>query len=386
MAELGSLPLRLGIIGGGQLGRMMAIAAHPLGMTASVLHPSDRCPAAPVSEIYVGEWTNREDLWNWAQQVDAITLEHEFTPAEDLLWLAERGAIVRPGGEVLGIIQDKWQQRQHLQNAGLPVPEFLAIATRADLDLAAEKLGLPIAIKTRRQGYDGHGTAIAHSPDEFDAIWTKFTAGISEASNLLMAEAFVPFESELAVMVARRPKGDRVSYPVTVTVQKNYVCDRTLTPAPIPPEMARQAREIAEAAVEAVGAIGIVGVELFLHSDSKISINELAPRPHNSGHYTLDACATSQFEQHVRAVLDLPLGNPDAIAPAAVTVNLLGMREDAHPTVPLAKALSLPDVHLHWYGKAESRPGRKLGHITAIASSLEEAERKAIGARQSLNL
>lgn len=386
MAELRSLPLRLGIIGGGQLGRMMAIAAHQLGITTSVLHPSDRCPAAPVSEIYVGEWTNREDVWNWAQQVDVITLEHEFTPAEDLLWLSERGALVRPDGKVLGIIQDKWQQRQHLRQEGLPVPDFLAIASRTDLDMAAEALGLPIAIKTRRQGYDGHGTAIARSLNDFDAIWDKFAAGTSEPGNLLMAEAFVPFESELAVMVARRPNGDRVSYPVTVTVQKNYVCDRTLTPAPIPPETANRAREIAEAAVEAVGAVGIVGVEMFLSADGKILINELAPRPHNSGHYTIDACATSQFEQHVRAVLDLPLGSPEAIAPAAVTVNLLGTRADDRVTVPLETALSLPGVHLHWYGKAESRPGRKLGHITAIAPTLDEAERNAIAARQSLNL
>lgn len=386
MTDLGSLPLRLGIIGGGQLGRMMAIAAHQLGIVTSVLHPSDRCPAAPVSEIYVGQWTNRADLWTWAQQVDVVTLEHEFTPADDLLWLAERGAIVRPGGEVLGIIQDKWQQRDHLRRAGLPVPDYLAVDSRADLDLAVETLGLPIAIKTRRQGYDGHGTAIARTPSDLDAIWDRFSAGQPNPRNLLMAEAFVPFASELAVMVARRPNGNRVSYPVTVTVQENYVCDRTLTPAPIPAEAAQQAQEMAEAAVAAVHAMGIVGVEMFLHADGKISINELAPRPHNSGHYTIDACATNQFEQHVRAVLDLPLGNPAAIAPAAVTVNLLGTRVDDNLTVPLERALEVSNVHLHWYGKADSRPGRKLGHITAIAATLDDALARAIAARQSLYL
>ncbi|MEO0800660.1 MAG: 5-(carboxyamino)imidazole ribonucleotide synthase [Cyanobacteria bacterium J06642_2] len=386
MADLGSLPLRLGIIGGGQLGRMTAIAAHQLGIATSVLHPSDRCPAAPVSQVYVGQWTHRDDLWAWAQQVDVITLEHEFTPADDLLWLAKRGAIVHPGGNVLSVVQDKWRQRQHLKQAGLPVPEFLTIDTRADLDVAAEKLGLPLAIKTRRQGYDGHGTAIASTIADLDSIWTKFTANQPDTRGLLMAEAFVPFKAELAVMVARRSNGERVSYPVTVTVQENYVCDRTLTPAPIPLETATRAREIAEAAVEAIDAIGIVGVELFLSADGRVSINELAPRPHNSGHYTIDACATNQFEQHIRAALDLPLGNPEAIAPAAVTVNLLGTQATNALKIPLEKALSLTDVHLHWYGKVESRPGRKLGHITAIASTLDEALSRATQARASLNL
>lgn len=357
--------MRVGIIGGGQLARMLAIAAHPLGITPVVLHPEADCAAAPVAQVVVGDWSDRKELLKLAENVDVITLEHEFAAATDLLWLAEQGVTVHPGGKTLGLIQDKWQQRQHLATAGLPVPDCC--------ELDPDQLGFPVVIKTREQGYDGHGTAVIPNAA---VLQTQLQKWHDKAHYF---EAYIPFEHELAVMVARRPNGEVAAYPVTTTVQNNYVCDQTLTPAPIASELADRATQIAIQAAEAVAAIGIVGVELFLTAAGEILINELAPRPHNSGHYTIEACVTSQFEQHLRAVCDWPLGST-ALRGAAVMANIFG---GDHPAPPLAQALDATDTHLHWYGKAH-RPQRKLGHITAIASDLDTAQANALAARQRL--
>jgi 5-(carboxyamino)imidazole ribonucleotide synthase len=379
-------PITLGIVGGGQLGRMMAIAAHRFGLDVSVLHPSADCPAAPVSQVYVGNWTNREQLGEWAQQLDVVTLEHEFVSADDLDWLASRGINVRPGGKTLGIIQDKWLQRHHLQQAGLTVPSFRAVDSLADLENAAEVIGWPLVVKTRRLGYDGHGTAIARNFEDLERLWQQFNPSDTNPTGRLLAEAFVPFEKELAVMVARRPNGDCASYPVTETVQKDYICDYTLTPAVLAPEIERKARDAAIAAVRAVESLGAIGVELFLTSDGTVWVNELAPRPHNSGHYTLDACVTDQFEQHVRAVLDLPLGATDLVVPCVVMANILGTRTFQNEIPNLSEVLKLPHVHLHWYGKRDGRVGRKLGHMNAIAANLDTALDRALKARDSLGV
>ncbi|MEM8715868.1 MAG: 5-(carboxyamino)imidazole ribonucleotide synthase [Cyanobacteria bacterium P01_G01_bin.4] len=381
-----SLPLTLGIIGGGQLARMTAIAAAPLGIRVSVLHPSDDCPAAPVSQVFVGKWTERDDLEAWAKTVDVVTLEHEFVAAADLSWLTQQGHSVWPSGATLELIQDKWRQRSHLLQAGLPVPTFRAIESLAGLKSTQREWDGPLVVKTRRLGYDGHGTAIARKPDELESIWQMFCLDGSEAADTLMVEEFIPFERELAVMVARRRNGDCVCYPVTETVQKNYVCDRTITPAPIPQELRQEAEAVAIAAVQAVESVGVVGVELFLTESGDVLVNELAPRPHNSGHYTLNGCVTSQFEQHVRAVLDLPLGSTELLAPSVVMANVLGTRDSDCRGILLAGVLQEPDTYLHWYGKADNRLGRKLGHVNAIADTPELAIERAERARRSLDV
>ncbi|MGK7908880.1 MAG: 5-(carboxyamino)imidazole ribonucleotide synthase [Synechococcus sp.] len=381
-----SLPFTLGIIGGGQLARMTAIAAAAMGVKVSVLHPTEDCPAASVSEVFVGEWTDRQDLERWVRLVDAVTLEHEFVAASDLHWLAQQGRQVWPAGRTLELIQDKWRQRSHLQQAGLPVPQFQAIDSFAELEGLQREWGGPLVVKTRRLGYDGHGTAIAHKPQELERIWQLFCPSGIEAEGLLLAEEFIPFEHELAVIVARRRNGDCTCYPVTETVQENYVCDLTVTPARIPEMMQENAKDIAISAAEAVGVVGVVGVELFAVESGEILVNELAPRPHNSGHYTLNGCATSQFEQHVRAVLDLPLGSTDLLVPSVVMANILGTRDSNCKYIPLAGALQEPNTYLHWYGKSFARPGRKLGHINALAETAELALKRADRARNSLDL
>ncbi|MEM9568568.1 MAG: 5-(carboxyamino)imidazole ribonucleotide synthase [Cyanobacteria bacterium P01_E01_bin.34] len=381
-----SLPLTLGIIGGGQLARMTAIAAAPLGIRVSVLHPNDDCPAAPVSEVFVGKWTERDDLETWAKTVDVVTLEHEFVAAADLSWLTQQGHCVWPSGTTLELIQDKWRQRSHLLQAGLPVPRFRAIDSLAELRNTQREWDGPLVVKTRRLGYDGHGTAIARKPDELQSIWQMLCLDGREAANTLMVEEFIPFERELGVMVARRRNGDCACYPVTETVQENYVCARTITPAPISKELHQKAESVAIAAVQAVESVGVVGVELFLTESGDVLVNELAPRPHNSGHYTLNGCVTSQFEQHVRAVLDLPLGSTELLAPSVVMANVLGTRDSDCRGIPLAGVLQETDTYLHWYGKADNRPGRKLGHVNAIADNVEVAIERAERARQSLDV
>ena len=365
---------------------MTAIAAAQMGLQVSVLHPSQDCPAAVVSEIVVGEWTKREDLLRWGQTVNAITLEHEFVAAPDLDWLAQQGMPVWPTGTTLALIQDKWRQRSHLQQAGLPVPKFRAIESLAQLEATQREWGGPLVVKTRHLGYDGHGTAIARKPAELQQVWQQFCPQGTDETGKLMAEEFIPFERELAAIVARRRNGDCVSYPITETVQEHYVCDRTITPAPIAPQGRQKAEEIAIAAAQAVDAVGVMGVELFLLESGEVLVNELAPRPHNSGHYTLNACATSQFEQHLRAVLDLPLGSTELLAPYVVMANILGTRNSDCRHIPLAGVVQEPDTYLHWYGKSSGSPGRKLGHVNAFANTPELAYTRADRARKSLGV
>lgn len=355
--------MRVGIIGGGQLARMLAIASHPLGIAPVVLHPEADCAAAPLAQVVVGDWRDRRSLLRLAERVDLVTCEHEFTAAADLLWLAEQGVVVRPGGHTLALIQDKFRQRQHLAAAGLPVPEHT--------ESNPQSLSFPLVLKTREQGYDGRGTAVIPNAAVLETQRQQWQGQPH------YFEAYIPFTQELAVMVARRANGDVVSYPVTTTVQQNYVCDHTLTPAAIATEAAERATTVAIQAVEAVGAVGIVGVELFLTATGEIFINELAPRPHNSGHYTIEGCATSQFEQHLRAICDWPLGSV-ALRGAVAMVNLLGSEKVPHQP---SQTLDGSDTHLHWYGKGY-RPKRKLGHITAIAIDLDTAQAHAFAARQ----
>lgn len=354
--------MRVGIIGGGQLARMLAIASHPLGITPVVLSPEADCAAAPVAQVVVGDQRERRALLRLAERVDLVTLEHEFVAAHDLLWLAEQGISVRPGGKTLALIQDKLRQHHHLAAAGLPLADYK--------ESDPQTLGFPLVLKAREAGYDGHAVAIIPNA----AVLATFQKQWRSKPHYF--EAYIPFSQELAVMVARRANGDVVSYPVTTTVQHNHVCDHTLTPATVATELAERATALALQAVEAVEAVGIVGVELFLTSAGDILINELAPRPHNSGHYTLEGCVTSQFEQHLRAICDWPLGSV-ALRGSVVMANLLGVDK---PLSPPAQALDSSDTHLHWYGKGH-RPQRKLGHITAIATDLDTAKAQAFAAR-----
>lgn len=369
-ADRGFASARLGIIGGGQLARMTALAALPLGCEVSILEKNPLSPAAQLTPLSVtGDWADPETLRRFAVSVDVITLENEFVDAAVLRQLEDAGHKVFPTAASIALTQDKLLQKEALVRAGLPVPAFEAVTTPAELASAGDQLGWPLVLKTRRNGYDGKGNFTLHSPADISAAWHALRGDLNE----LFVEAFWRFTKELAVIVTRARDGATVTYPVVETVQHRHVCHAVQAPAALAPELTARATEIALRAVTAVGAVGSFGVELFLSATGEIAVNELAPRVHNSGHYTIEACVCSQFENHVRAVLGWPLGSTRLIAPAAVMLNLLGSHRAPGRPLGLTQALAVPGAHVHLYGKAMSGAGRKMGHITALGPTVDEA-------------
>lgn len=365
--ERGAARYEVGIAGAGQLARMTCLAAWPLGIRVAVLgRPGE--PSAPMAAGLVeGDWKDAEAVAALGREVGVVTLENEFVDAAALAAVEAAGTLVRPGASALAVVQDKALQKEMLREAGLPVPRFVVAERREDLEAAGRDLGWPLMLKARKLGYDGYGNATCPDP----AAAAKALARLDAGEGVLVEE-MVPFERELAAMVARRPAGEEAVYPVVATVQRNHVCHTVVAPAPIAPGAAARAAEIARAAAAAADGLGVTGVEMFLLAGGAVLVNELAPRPHNSGHYTIEACETSQFENHLRGVLDLPLGDVSMRAPAAAMVNLLGSA--AGPARPeRAGALAVPGAHLHLYDKAEVRPGRKMGHVTALGPDGETA-------------
>lgn len=366
--------MRLGILGGGQLGKMTAMAALQLGYDVVIwseeaLSPAGRATAFEVS----GSLEDEAVRVKLASLVDVLTLENEFIPPHLLEWFETHGTPVYPTSATVAKIQDKWRQKQFLAEAGLPVPETMALESPEELRKAPEKLGYPLVLKTRTLGYDGRGTAVVRSPEALAQAVDRL-GGLKPGH--LMAEAYIAFERELAVMVVRDRRGRVLTYPVVETQQPGYICRKVLAPAPISPRDAERARSVAASAVESLRGVGAFGVELF-YQPGRVWINEIAPRPHNSGHYSIEACVTSQFENHVRAVTGLSLGSPEMVAPCAVMVNLLGSDHGPVSEDVLVEASALPGVHLHLYGKRLRQPGRKMGHITVLGQSLAEAEARA---------
>jgi len=353
----------LGIVGGGQLARMLAQAASELGLSVAIIEKARAVPAASVAATtLVGDWNTPDALRALGREADVVTLENEFVDAGALAALERDGVTLYPASAAIDLIQDKLRQREVLRDARLPVPEFCAVDSLDDLKRAGETLGWPLMLKTRRNGYDGKGNATVRDLDDVPRAWQVLGAGAMP----LLAEGFCRFRCELAVIVCRGRDGRMVSYPVVETIQRDHICHVVKAPAALPAAVARRAAAVARRAVEAFGLVGSVGVELFLMPDGRIVVNELAPRVHNSGHYTIEACACSQFENHVRAVLGWPLGSPAMVAPAAVMVNLLGHGDGpGHPT-GLEAALAVPGVHVHLYGKSRSVRGRKMGHLTVL--------------------
>jgi 5-(carboxyamino)imidazole ribonucleotide synthase len=360
----------VGIAGAGQLARMTALAAWPLGIRVAVLGAADE-PAGPMAAgVVEGDWRRAEDVLALARAVGTVTLENEFVDATALAAAEAAGTPVRPAPRTLAVVQDKALQKRMLAGAGLPVPRFLVIERPEELGAAGRDLGWPLVLKARRLGYDGYGNATCADEEEAAAALARLDAGDG-----VLVEGFVPFERELAVMVARAPSSTPRAYPVVETLQRHHVCHEVIAPAPVSDALARRAAEVALAAAAAAEGVGVTGVELFQLGDGTVLVNELAPRPHNSGHYTIEACETSQFENHLRGVLDLPLGSTELRAPAAM-VNLLGER--AGPAEPrLERALAVEGAHVHLYGKREVRVRRKMGHVTALGRTAEEALRQA---------
>ncbi len=354
---------RVGVIGGGQLAQMMAEEANGLGIELIVQTPRADDPAAKLAtEIVLGEIDDPRATAELAQLCDVITFENEFVNLKALSSLAEQGFVFSPSLNSLQPLLDKYDQRCFLQSLGIAVPQF-SLYDRSKLT------DFPVVIKARRHGYDGQGTHIIKSAEELNR------AGSSLTPHNLMMEEFVEYDRELAVIAGRNREGEVVIYPIVETHQKNEVCHWVIAPASIEAELEEEIRVITRNLLSSLNVIGVFGIEFFLTRDGRVLVNEIAPRTHNSGHYTLDACATSQFALQLQAVTDLPFGSPDLKYPGAVMVNLLGYENKTHDYIEVRKELaSVPNARVHWYGKNQARPGRKLGHVTVLMETSDRLE------------
>ncbi|KAI9599604.1 AIR carboxylase-domain-containing protein [Syncephalis fuscata] len=364
---------RVGVLGGGQLGRMMAEAAHRLQIPLHILDP---LPQAPAKQLLANTthidapFTDPQAIQQLATHCDVLTVEIEHVDTMALKEVADtaNGKIdVQPTPATIALIQDKLRQKEHLRSHGVPVPDFFACTNENAVAEAGNSFGYPLMLKARRLAYDGRGNAVVNTADNCSTAYASLGGGDAASVGGIYAERWANYNKELAVMVVRSRDGKVVSYPVVETIQRRSVCHLVLAPAPVSTKVADMARRVAEAAVLTLEGAGIFGVELFLMKDDSILVNEIAPRPHNSGHYTIEACQSSQFENHLRAVVGLPLGGTDLKVPAAIMVNLLGSNGMTGAT---QAALNVPGATVHLYGKPELRPGRKMGHITVVGSSL----------------
>lgn len=361
----------VGMIGAGQLARMTHEAASSLGIGFRVLAGEPGESAAQVcGDVRLGDHRSLEDIRTFAKGCDVITFDHEHVPGDHVRALEREGAAVRPGADALSHAQDKRVMRERLAAEGLPVPLHQAVDDPSDVAAFADRHGWPVVLKAVRGGYDGKGVWVAESePAARDTL--RAVRGIS-----LMVEEHVTFSRELAALVARSPQGQAAAYPIVETVQREGICREVVAPAPaLPAERAEEAQRIALDIAQALDVVGLLAVELFETSDSFV-VNELAMRPHNSGHWTIEGARTSQFEQHLRAVLDLPLGSPRPTAPWVVMANLLGGDDPA--VIPRFTHVMArdPAIKLHLYGK-EVRPGRKIGHVTTLGDDLEDLLERA---------
>lgn len=367
----------LGVLGSGQLGRMFAIAARRLGYRVHVLSPDDDTPTGQVADVeYQASYVDREAVTRFAQQVDVVTFEFENVPIETIE-IVEKHAPVFPGGQVLHTTQHRLREKTFLSGAGVPVTPFQAIHSLADLEAANEAL-FPGVLKTAAWGYDGKGQAKVASRAEALQVWQEV-----EGQSLIL-EKFVDFTAELSVVAVRGQDGATAFYGPIANTHRNHILDLSVVPAGFSTAVGQRAFEIARAILDALNVVGVLCVEFFLTPDDELLVNELAPRPHNSGHLTVDAHTSCQFEQQVRSVCGLPLGAATLLRPAAM-VNLLGDLW-AEGTPDWAGALAIPDAKLHLYGKAAPRPGRKMGHLTVLAETAELAVERAQEARRRLRV
>ncbi|GAA3526673.1 5-(carboxyamino)imidazole ribonucleotide synthase [Nonomuraea rosea] len=359
----------VGIVGAGQLARMSQPPAIALGVELRVLANSpDESAARVIVDTRIGDYRDLGDLRDFAKGCDAITFDHEHVPTEHIRSLAANGYVVHPGADALVHAQDKAIMRERLTAIGVPCPAWSRLSSVDDATGFGDEHGWPMVLKAVRGGYDGRGVWVCRTAAD---VAEAFGTGVE-----LMAEAFVPFERELAVLVARSPHGQGVSYPVVETVQQDGICVEVLAPAPgLDPEKAAEAQRIALQIAHELGVTGLLAVEMF-ETAAGFVVNELAMRPHNSGHWTIEGSTTSQFEQHLRAVLDLPLGSPATTAPVVVMANLLG-GDDPDLFKRYEHVLAHdPGIKLHFYGK-EVRSGRKIGHVTALGADLETVRARA---------
>jgi len=371
----------VGILGGGQLAMMLGEAAQRLNMPTSILERNSASPAhAAHFPVTIGDWRNPSDLKTWLASLSIVTFENEFVDTGALREAAHSNLQFFPSLDAIDLIQDKLYQKEFLKNAGLPVPRFRSVSTMADCEACADDWGWPLVLKERRMGYDGKGTFVLRGPDALDGFWSHYHAGRD-----LMAEEFIPFATELAIQVARGKDGSVAHFPVVETFQSNSICLWAKCPALIPRNDATAIKQMASTVINQLNAVGVFAVELFYTASGEIFIYELAPRVHNSGHYTIEGCKTSQFEQHIRAVSGLALGETSLTYPGVAMLNILG-EFDGQCDIQSPSSLANGHAALHWYHKQDSRRGRKLGHITAWGDTANAALATAIEARKEIEL
>jgi len=368
--------LKLGIIGGGQLGKIMSQKAKKMGFHVTILDPTFNCPAAQVSDKHImGGFYDKEKLEQLVQETNVTTFELEHVDTSILKELFDHGHNIHPSPYVMELIQNKYEQKKLLDEKGILVPKYKDV--KCDDDLAA--FGFPVIQKAKMGGYDGKGVQMLKTQ--------------ADIANCLKTESFieelVDIDKELAIIVARNIKGEIKCYPVVEMLfdERVNICDSVMAPARISKDIEDKSIEISIKSIEALEGVGIFGVELFLTKNGEVLVNEIAPRPHNSGHYTVEACATSQFEQIIRAVTNLPLGSTKLISPA-VMVNLLG--EEGYEGEPfidgIHEALEIPELSFHFYGKSFTKPFRKMGHITVLDDDIDKALKKAMKAKDILKI
>ena len=384
--QLTSNPVKVACVGGGQLGRMLALEAPRLGIEMTCLDPlGTSSPAAqvlPHSRIIKGSLKDVDKLRELSHGCDVMTVEIEHVGVEVLEELEKEGINVQPSGRVLSIIRDKYLQKQHFASQGVPVPRFLVTSSVEGIQQAAESMGLPLMLKARKGAYDGRGNAVLEDSSEAAIHESLEKLGVSSDSETeldLYAEGWIDFDCEVAVMVVRSSNGqDTTSYPAVNAIQQDSICRVVLAPARnVSTEVRKECEKVAMKAVNSLGkgASGMFGVELFVTKSGEVLLNEVAPRPHNTGHYTQDACSVSQFENHLRGVCGLPLGSTKLLTEAAAMVNVLGAKSGTMEDTMKSsnKALSLDGAIVHLYGKG-CRVGRKMGHINITGSSQEEVD------------
>jgi 5-(carboxyamino)imidazole ribonucleotide synthase len=350
---------------------MLALAAARLGVGARFYEPRETGPSVGVGERFVGEWDDAPRLRAFLEGCDVVTLDNEWVELDAVAELLPPNVSLWPSRETLSKVSNKLLQKRHAVAHGVPVGAFRECGTWDEVLAAADAFGFPVVVKRLRHGYDGYGTGTARTIEELRSAYARMAQ-----DGVVLVEAWVPYVRELSAVMARRPDGKDVVYPIALTRQHDHRCAAVEVPAPITDDVARRATAVARATAEAFDVVGVMAIELFELANGVLLFNELAPRPHNSGHYTIDACVTSQFENHLRAILGWPLGDVGLLRPASVMVNVLGDRTGAASADP-SLALEVPGAFVHLYGKRDVKPLRKMGHVTTIGDDLDEVRERA---------
>jgi 5-(carboxyamino)imidazole ribonucleotide synthase len=358
-------PIRLGIVGGGQLGKMMAFEAKRMFMKVIILDPNKDCPAASLADkLIIGDFSDEQKIYDLSREVDIITYEIELANATALNNLEESGFTVHPSPKTLSIIQNKYRQKNFLRENMITVPDFELVSSKEQLMDYCSSSGFPVLLKACEDSYDGRGNYLIRSEIEIGKALAYFSG------RQIMVEKFVNFKKEISIMVARNSSGTISYFPVAENIHENHILKTSIIPARISKETERKAIDLAIMTMKSLQGSGIFGIEMFVDEEDNVLINEIAPRPHNSGHYSIEACSISQFEQHIRAILNYPLLQPILLS-NAVMINILGPNNYAGPyeITGIDELFGIPGVKIHIYGKLETKPSRKLGHVTIVSNN-----------------